>query len=515
MKKKLRIGIIDLVSKGPTKALWARVMYPNLASIMPQVLGVWCEEEGHDVTFVCYTGFENLLEELPEDTDLVFIGAFTQAAHLAYALSNLLRSKGIVTAIGGPHARCYPQDSQKYFDYVLGFTDKEIIKQVLYDCSAHRPFGLHLSNEIQPKNLPGVKKRWKFIEPTLDKAPWIKIVPMIASLGCPYTCSFCIDAEVPYQQLDFDVMKEDLKFLLQKFKRPIVGWHDPNFGIRFDQCMDAIEEVVPPNSIDFIAESSLSILTEAHMKRLERNGFKALLPGIESWYDMGNKSRSGNNIGMEKVKQVSEQINMIMNYAPYLQSNFVLGLDSDEGAEPFELTKRFIDLSPGAFPGYSLLSAFGEAAPLNLEFQRANRVLGFPLHFLDNSSAMNVKPKNYSYPEFYKYFIDLLQHSFSKKAIARRFRANKFSIPGWMNVVRAISSEGQGRVKFFTDILQRLETDRQFRDYFEQETDEIPQYYIYKIKEDLGALWEWLPEEAIYHDYNAYLNSTKEQVLIA
>ncbi|MFB3057435.1 MAG: radical SAM protein, partial [Ignavibacteriaceae bacterium] len=246
MKKKLRIGIIDLVSKSPTKALWARVMYPNLASIMPQVLGVWCEEEGHDVAFVCYTGFEDLIDELPKDTDLVFIGTFTQSAQLAYALSNLLRSKGILTAIGGPHARCYPQDAQKYFDYVLGFTDKEVIQQVLNDLSPHRPMGMYLSAQIQPKNLPGVKERWKFIEPTLKKAPWIKMVPMIASLGCPYTCSFCIDSVVPYQQLEFDIIKEDLQFLLKKFKRPLVGWHDPNFGVQFDSCMDAIEEVVPP-----------------------------------------------------------------------------------------------------------------------------------------------------------------------------------------------------------------------------------------------------------------------------
>ncbi len=515
MKKKLRIGIIDLVSKGPTKALWARVMYPNLASIMPQILGVWCEEEGHDVAFVCYTGFEDLIEELPKDTDLVFIGAFTQSAQLAYALSNLLRSKGILTAIGGPHARCYPQDAQKYFDYVLGFTDKDVIQQVLNDLSPHRPMGRYLSAQTQPKNLPGVKERWKFIEPTLKKAPWIKMVPMIASLGCPYTCSFCIDSEVPYQQLEFDVMKEDLQFLLTKFKRPLVGWHDPNFGIRFDSCMDAIEEVVPPDSIDFAAESSLSILTEAHMKRLKKNGFKALLPGIESWYDLGNKSKSGSNKGMAKVLQISEHINMIMSYAPYMQANFVMGLDSDEGAEPFELTKKFIDLSPGAFPGYSLLSAFGEAAPLNLQFQSENRVLSFPFHFLDNCSAMNVKTKNYSYPEFYKHFVDLLRHSFSKKAIARRFQANKFSIPGWLNLVRAISSEGLGRVKYFTDIHHRLETDRQFRMFFEQETDVLPQFYVNKIKEDLGPLWEWLPEGAIYHDHNAYINSTEQQVLTA
>jgi hypothetical protein len=37
-------------------------------------------------------------------------------------------------------------------------------------------------------------------------------------------------------------------------------------------------------------------------------------------------------------------------------------MDNDAGAEPFELTKRFIDSSPGAFPGFSLLTAFGEAA---------------------------------------------------------------------------------------------------------------------------------------------------------
>src|SRR2546427_12738934 len=103
--RKLRIGVIDLVTKGPTRALYARVMYANLASIMPQVIAVWCEEEGHDVTFICYTGFENLVEESPDRVDLVFVGGFTEAGQLAYALSNLFRSRGAVTALGGPHAR--------------------------------------------------------------------------------------------------------------------------------------------------------------------------------------------------------------------------------------------------------------------------------------------------------------------------------------------------------------------------------------------------------------------------
>jgi hypothetical protein len=505
--RKLRIGIIDLVAKGPTHTLFARVMHANLASIMPQVIAVWCEQAGHDVTFVCYTGAENLVEAVPDNVDLLFIGAFTEAAHLAYALSHLFRSRGAVTVLGGPHARCYPQDAQQYFDYVLGFTDKAVIGDVLQDCAAHRPIGIHLAARQQPTALPGVHERWKFIAATLRKAPCIKIVPMLGSLGCPYTCSFCIDAAVPHQPLDVEVMQEDLRFLVRTLKRPRVAWHDPNFGVRFHATMDAIEAAVPPGSIDFIAESSLSLLSEPHLKRLQRNSFKALLPGIESWYDLGAKSKTGKMQGLEKVRQVSEHVNMILRYVPYVQANFVLGLDGDAGPEPFALTKRFIDLTPGAFPGYALLTAFGQAAQLNLDYQRANRVLPFPFHVLNNNQAMNVQPKHYGWPDFYAHVIDLTRYTFSWRAIRNRFQATSGMIPRWMHVVRAISSEGFGRLKYHTAVRRQLDTDAQFRRYFEQESTELPQFYVALARQELGTLWEWLPEGAMYHDPNAYFKS--------
>ena len=182
--------------------------------------------------------------------------------------------------IGGPHARCYPEDAARYFDYVLGFTDRETLRDVLRDCSQHRPAGVHLAAARQPTTLPGVRERWQFIDPTLRKAPLLKMVPMLGSLGCPYTCAFCIDATVPYQPMDFEVLREDLRFLLTKFKRPLVAWHDPNFGVRFDDYLDMIEDAVPPGSIDFVAESSLSLLSEPHLKRLNAIGSKASCPAL-------------------------------------------------------------------------------------------------------------------------------------------------------------------------------------------------------------------------------------------
>jgi len=125
--RKLKIGVIDLVSKGPIKTLWAKAMHANMASIMPQVIAVWCEKLGHEVDYSCYTGLEDLDKELNKKVDLVFIGSFTQAAQMAYSLSNWYRSKGVITVLGGPHARCYPEASQKYFDYVLGLTDQQLL----------------------------------------------------------------------------------------------------------------------------------------------------------------------------------------------------------------------------------------------------------------------------------------------------------------------------------------------------------------------------------------------------
>lgn len=503
---RLRVSVLDLMTKGPNRAFWGRLMQPNFASIMPQVIGVWCEQAGHDVRFLCYTGGEDLTRELPADSDVMFIAAYTQSAQLAYALSSLYRSRGVVTVLGGPHARCYPDDAARYFDYVLGFTDQALVKEVLRDAAPHRP-GLQLQAARQPLHLPGIQERWKFIAPTIARTPILKIVPTLGSLGCPYTCPFCIDAVVDYQPLDTRQIKEDLRFLLTRLKRPLVGWHDPNFGVRFEAIMSAIEEAVPRDRIDFAAESSLSLLSEAHLARLRANGFKAMLPGVESWYSLGGKSSTGRAAGAEKVVKVADHLNTVLRYIPYVQANFVLGLDEDQGEEPFALTRRFVDLAPGIFPAYSLLSAFGQAAPLNLTLQRDGRVLPTPFHFLDNNRATNVRPKHYTWTQLYDHVIALRKHSFSWRAVARRFGANRGAVPRALNAVRALSSEGSGRIRYDATIRGLLDTDASLRAFFEGETTAVPRFYLDQMRADLGPLWSALPEGALSHDPNAYLGA--------
>jgi hypothetical protein len=121
---------------------------------------------------------------------------------------------------------------------------------------------------------------------------------------------------------------------------------------------------------------------------------------------------------------------------------------------------------------------------------------------------MNLKPKNYEWIEFYDHVIDLTKYSFSRRAIWRRLKANSGRIPRIMNVVRAISSEGQGRIDYYTTVRDHLKTDTKFRDYFEGQSTALPKFYVDRARNDLGPLWEFLPQGALEHDPYAYLKST-------
>ncbi|MGH8218864.1 MAG: B12-binding domain-containing radical SAM protein [Steroidobacteraceae bacterium] len=500
-RTRLRILIVDLVAEGGRPSLFGRVMNANQASVMPQVIAVWCEELGHDVRYEVFTGAEDLLGAIAADVDVLFVSAFTYAALTAYSLSARARKVGAVTILGGPHARCYPEDASRYFDYVLGLTDKALVQRVLGERAPARDFGLMLSADRQPTSLPPLRQRWKFVEATLRKAVGLKIVPMIGSMGCPYTCAFCIDADIEYQPLPFEQVENDLKFAASQMSKPIIGWHDPNFGVRFDDYMSAIERASVVRPMRHIAETSLSLLSAPHLARMRAANFVGILPGIESWYEFGNKSKSKAVHGFDKMALIADHVNLILRHIPFVQTNFVLGLDTDSGEEPFALSRKFIDLVPGAYPAFSLFTAYGRAAPLNLALQRDGRVLPFPFPFLESTRAMNVRPLHYSWPQFYRHSLALIAYAWSGSRVWRRLRANRGFATRTLNFVRATTTH---RMAYHGRVLKLLETDLKFRGYFEGDHRVLPDFYLSQIPERLGRLQDWLPAGAIDHDSLAY-----------
>ena len=70
----------------------------------------------------------------------------------------------------------------------------------------------------------------------------------------------------------------------------------------------------------------------------------------------------------------------------------------------------------------------------------------------------------------------------------------------------ARGSFSQKRVDYHSKVHDALGSDPQMLPFFDGKSDKIPDFYLGRICNSLGPLWDALPPGALMHDHNAYLN---------
>ena len=93
------------------------------------------------------------------------------------------------------------------------------------------------------------------------------MVPLLASLGCPYSCNFCTDWKNPYVVLQPDQLEADLNYLSRTLPGVKITFHDPNFAVRFDDTLDVLERIPEGQRNPYVMESSLSVIKESRLQR--------------------------------------------------------------------------------------------------------------------------------------------------------------------------------------------------------------------------------------------------------
>ena len=482
----MRIGVLELL-RSQSSRRWDTRVYAHLitrqfASIMPQAVSVWCRELGHQVFYETYFGQKGPKQLLPDDLDVVFISTYTQASPLAYALAKLYRKEGTLTVIGGPHAKQFPDDCLRFFDIVVRDCDKTLITDIL----SSTPRGEIVSSGRTLKNIPSVQERMPEIRISnfwRGKPYASTTISLLSSIGCPYSCNFCVDWNNPHVLLPPDLLEADLRFILKNFPGVLVGFHDPNFGVRFDEVLAVLQRVPHDGRKRYMMESSLSMLRESRLKDLRDNGFLYVIPGIESWTAYSNKAGTGSKTnGRGKMDQVAEHVKLVHQYISGIQANLMFGLDTDEGDEPVQLTKEFITQVPFAWPAISNPIPFGET-PLYDQYLREGRILTSMPFAYYNVPYLVMTLKNYTPIAYYERLIEVLSHSTSGSAVFERLRANSGKIR-FAHVARVIGIRQMiGRLRV---MMQLMKTDRQFRAFHEGESQVLPDYYYRQYDSLLG-----------------------------
>ena len=491
----LRVGILDLLTT-PAASLgehaYNLVLTKQYASVMPQAVSVWCRRRGYPTFYAAYWGYGDPRRLLPRDLDVVFIAAYTQASGLAYALARLYRRDGVRTVIGGPHARAFPHDCLRFFDVVAGECDEDTTIDIV---RAVHDRGVIVSGR-RPREIPTVAERMPEIRASsflFGHWPYASTtVPLLASTGCPYACDFCIDWDRPYQQLSLERLGDDLRTVARTIPSAMVSFHDPNFAVRFDAVLDVIEGAQSDGAPPYIMESSLSVLRGPRLGRLRATNCAMAAPGVESWTAYGEKAGMPRASGEAKVARLVEHFADMHEHVPYLQANFMFGLDDDRGDEPVRLTKAFLSRTPFVWPVINIPHPFG-GTPFFERTRAGGRLLAtLPFSFYYSPYLATV-PRHYDPVDYYDKLIDLFAYFTSPSMLLRRLRTARNPFVRLAHLVRTRMK--RQRLRAFRRLRHILVTDRQFRAFHEGRTRDLPELYHREYERQLGPYAALVPRQ--------------------
>lgn len=492
----MRVGILELMSAG-TSRRWDHVAYNFLvtkqyASIMPQAVSAWCRSLGHEVFYATYFGNQDPKKLLPNDLDVVFISTYTQASALAYVLAKLYRKENTFTVIGGPHAKQFPEDCQRFFDVVVVDCDKKLITEILSDA----PRGEIVTSGRALTSIPSVEERMPEIRSStfVRRRPFrFTGIPMLTSIGCPNACDFCIDWNNPYVLLSLDQLEEDMRYIFRHFPKVMIGLHDPNFAVKFEEVFDVLEKIPERRHSTYIMETSLAILRPSRLERMRNTGNFYIIPGIESWAAYSSKVGAGTaKDPREKLEKVIEQCNIIRPYVAGIQANFMFGLDVDKGDEPIELTKEFAYRVPFVMPNFNIPIPFGNT-PIYERYISEGRILtAMPFTFYYMPYLVYTL-MHYSPSAFYEKLIDVVSYISSGRMLLRRLKDAPAPVSSGYNLVKTLSNKQMiGRLRSISNLLN---TDKQFRAFHEHETEVLPEFYHRLYEHSLGPYASLLSHE--------------------
>lgn len=483
--RRLRIGVLEIISDRAS-SVFGRVhnffFNKQYASIMPQVVSVWCKSLGHQVTYNTYYGQKDIWSLFPGDLDFLFVSCPTFLAHLAYAVARRASKLGITTVIGGPHAKAYPTDCLRFFDVVVGDCNKELLDEILRS----KPVGQAVSS-APPTEFPLVEERLDEIKRAHfygGRPLFGSMIPLLASTGCPYTCNFCTDYSSVYRMTDPERLVHDLRFINRELPESTVVFHDPNFGVKFDEVLDAFERAENRNSYGI--QVSLSVLKKpGRLKRLNETGCNYAACGIESLSGFNGKQGTSrkstihaNRIELEgDFKEVARALGLS-------QANIIFGLDQDEGDDLVEEYKSFILSGAATLINLSVPLPYG-ATPLYEEMRQSGRILPLPFLFVDEGTlAMRIL--NYGPVEYLKKAMVLFEAETSVRSLyeaasysspdARpaRYAANRYARAGAVAMTKmddrwAVIPRLKEQIKAFSD--------RDMIDFYDGRTTALPAYY--------------------------------------
>lgn len=331
--------------------------YARNAGIEVKVLDQYAECLSIDKIFKLIENFK---------PDLIGYGATTPNYCSAIHLVRQIRKRfpNILTVMGGQHPSIFPEETLKNdaVDFIIRDEGEESLVSLCHIIEEKGDFKSirGLSYKLFSEQIHNEKSNYVNVDalpfPAYDLLPmhcysspsYTKFASpcyqMIASRGCPFHCSYCINAELNisarYRKRNVDSVIKEMELLVDKYGAKQIQFWDPIFPLGHKHAIEFCEKVIEQGlhkKIVWNSTTRAETLTEETIKMMAKSGCKGIGFGIES----------GNQELLESVKKkvdfdkVRDVCKIARKNGIVVTGSFILGFPG----ETSEMAQRTIDFA--------------------------------------------------------------------------------------------------------------------------------------------------------------------------
>lgn len=301
------------------------LMLPLMAALTPPEYDVTlCDERLEDIDF-------------DAGWDLVGMTTTIGASLRAYELAAEFRKRGIPVVMGGFHATLQTEETLKHADAVVQGEADDVWPQLLQDWRDGKMKRVYRAEKLH--DLKGVPRpRHELLK--LNRYIY-KALPIQATRGCPYRCSFC---EIPvfyggtFRSRPIGEIVEEIKenIRITGFRR--FQFIDDQIAGKHLFARELFKALIPLN-IRFSCLWTINSNNDGEMLDLAaKAGVFHVNIGVES---VSQDSLLSISKVQNHVKDYKKLLRRLESYGIYYSLNFLFGLDEDT-PDAFDDTLRFL-----------------------------------------------------------------------------------------------------------------------------------------------------------------------------
>jgi radical SAM superfamily enzyme YgiQ (UPF0313 family) len=331
----------------------------------------------------------------------------THQAVKAYEIADRFRQAGQKVVLGGMHPTVLPDEAQLHADAVVVGEVEPVWHGLLEDLLADRLQKVYRApvSEERELHLPRVNRE------ILSGRTYLGTVPVQASRGCPFDCSFCTVTNYFGKQFRYRPT-EDILAELRGFAGKWVVFLDDNIVGDPVRVRPILEGMVGLG-IRWAGQANLRFAEDpALLDLVVKSGCIGLFVGIESI--------TGSGAALGKFRSVSSQtdlIKKIQGAGIILEGSLIFGFD-DHDQTVFERSLRFVEDTAICVPTFHVLTPYPGTALFD-QFESEGRLLHKNWE-LYNHNEVVFKPLRMSPEQLYRGWVQARSESYRLWPILKR-----------------------------------------------------------------------------------------------